>query len=296
MPEEDDNPIIVAYLDEEEEIDPIIVAGLEGDEKKDQEEEHTREEDPPQSPPEEEKGSLPYAYTPRSPPYPPPEDDDWEPESMPELVDIDEDQDTMIVPADQNANKDFFKDSERQSAVKQKYDSEIKQAPWTPHTDSDHPLMKLGDMIPKATPVYEGFWKNSDVDILSRLDAASEELKAKRSKAQKKTPEESSPHGQDKIGEEDPHPNRPESPSLLMSTQDDLRDNLEDTMSNVPMEPVTPQTGPPKVIPPTPYSENDLVVPPPQIPTNFRIKLKSVAKMKTGPPPQKAKMLVDLVT
>ena len=67
-------------------------------------------------------------------------------------------------------------------------------------------------------------------------------------------------------------------------------------MSKVPMEPVTPQTGPPKVIPPTPYSEHDLMVPPPQIPTNFRIKLKSVVKMRTGPPPQKAKMLVDLVT
>ena len=67
-------------------------------------------------------------------------------------------------------------------------------------------------------------------------------------------------------------------------------------MSNVPMEPVTPQTGPPKVIPLTPYSEHDLVVPPPQIPTNFRIKLKSVVKMRTGPPPQKAKVLVDLVT
>ena len=67
-------------------------------------------------------------------------------------------------------------------------------------------------------------------------------------------------------------------------------------MSNVPVEPVTPQTGPPKVIPPTPYSEHDLIAPPPQIPTNFRIKLKSVAKMRTGPPPQKAKMLVDLVT
>ena len=63
-------------------------------------------------------------------------------------------------------------------------------------------------------------------------------------------------------------------------------------MSNVPMEPVTPQTGPPKVIPPMPYSEHDLAVPPPQILTNFRIKL----KMRTGPPPQKAKMLVDLVT
>ena len=168
---------------------------------------------------------------------------------MPELVDIDEDQDTVIVvPADQNADKDFFKDSERQFTVKQKYGSEIKQAPWTPQTDSDNPLMKIGDMIPQATPVYEGFWKNSDVDILSRLKAASEELKAKR-KTQKETPEETSPNGQNEIDEidvEDPHPNRPESPSLQTSTRDDLRDNLEDTMSKVPVEPVTPQTGPPK--------------------------------------------------
>ena len=155
-------------------------------------------------------------------------------------------------------------------------------------------------MIPKATPVYEGFWKNSDLDILSRLDVASEKLKSKRrSGTQKETPEESSPHGQDKIDEidvEDPHPNRPESPSLLMCTRNDLKDNLEDTMSNIPMEPVIPQTGPPKVIPPTPYNEHNIMVLPPQIPTNFRIKLKSVVKMRTGPPPQKAKMLVDLVT
>ena len=71
MPKEDDDPIIVAYSDEEEEVDPIIiVAGLEGDEQKDQEGEHTREEESPQSPLEEEKGSLPYAYTPRLPPTP----------------------------------------------------------------------------------------------------------------------------------------------------------------------------------------------------------------------------------
>ena len=132
---------------------------------------------------------------------------------------------------------------------------------------------------------------------MSRLDAASEELKSKRRSTQKETPEESSPNGQDELGVEDPHPDRPKSPSLLMSTQNDLRDNLEDAMSHIPMEPVTPQTGPPKVIPPMPYSEHDIMVPPPlEILTNFRIKLKSIAKMRTGPPPQKAKMLVDLVT
>ena len=240
---------------------------------------------------------MPYVYTPRSPPYPPPEDEDWDTEGMPELVDIDEDPDTVtVVPADQNADKDFFKDSERQSAVKQKYNSKIKQAPWTPQTDSDNhpdthsdnhsdnPLTKIGDLIPKATLVYKGFWKNSDDDILSRLDVASEELKAKRRNNQKETPEESAPEEQNKIDVEDPHPDRPASPSIQTSTQDDLRDKLEDTMSNIPMEPVTPQTGPPKVIPPTPYSEHDLIAPPPLIPTNFRIKLKLVVKMRTGPP------------
>ena len=60
---------------------------------------------------------------------------------------------------------------------------------------------------------------------------------------------------------------------------------------------MTPQTGPPKVVHPMPYSNHDIMIPPPQgIPTNFSIKLKSVAKMKTGPPSQKSKMLVDLVT
>ena len=152
-------------------------------------------------------------------------------------------------------------------------------------------------MINKATPVYDGFWRDSDSDILSRLDAAPEKLKDKRSSAQKEAPDESSPSEQDGLNAEDPHPSKPESPSLLTSTQNDLRDNLEDAISNIPVEPMTPQTGPPKVIPPMPYSEHDIMVPPPlEIPANFRIKLKSVAKMRTGPPPQKAKMLVDLVT
>ena len=132
---------------------------------------------------------------------------------------------------------------------------------------------------------------------MSRLDAASEKLKEKRHSAQKEAPDESSPNEQDGLNAEDPHPNKPESPSLLTSTQNDLRDNLKDALSSVPVEPMTPQTGPPKVIPPMPYSEHNIMVPPPlEIPANFSIKLKSVVKMRTGPPPQKAKMLVDLVT
>ena len=110
---------------EDKETDPTIVVSSDEDRQKNQEEEHTREEEPPQSPPEEEKGNLPYSYTPRLPPYPPPEDNDWETKSLPGLVTPDEDLDTVInqarkspeVPADQDADKDFFHDSERQLAV-----------------------------------------------------------------------------------------------------------------------------------------------------------------------------------
>ena len=146
--------------------------------------------------------------------------------------------------------------------------------------------MKLGDMVNKATPVYDGFWKDNDSDILSRLDAASERLEEKRGGAQEEAHDESSPNEQDGLDTEDPHPSNPESPSsqLLKSTQNDLRDNLKDAICSIPVEPMTPQTGPPKVIPPMPYSKHDVMVPPPlQILANFSIKLKSVAKMRTGP-------------
>ena len=73
---------------------------------------------------------------------------------------------------------DFFHDSERQLVVQQKFGNEIAQTPWNPLADSDNPVLKL-----KATPVYEGFWKDNDSDILSRLDAVSKRLKEKRGSA-----------------------------------------------------------------------------------------------------------------
>ena len=161
------------------------------------------------------------------------------------------------------------------------------------------PCSKLGDMVNKATPVYEGFWRDNDSDILSRLDAVSKRLKEKRGSAWEEAHDEPSPNEQDRLDTEDPHPSNPESPSgrLMKSTQNDLWDNLKDAISSIRIEPMTPQTGPPKVIPPMPYSKHDVMVPLPlEIPANFSIKLKSVAKMRTGPPPQKTKMLVNLVT
>ena len=80
------------------------------------------------------------------------------------------------------------------------------QAPWNPPADSDNPLTKLGDMVNKATPVYDGFWKDNDSDILSRLDATSEKLKEKRGGAQEEAHDESSPNKEDGLDAEDPHP------------------------------------------------------------------------------------------
>ena len=110
---------------EDEETDPTIVVSSDEDGQKDQEEEHTREEEPPQSPLEEEKGNLPYSYTPKSPPYPPPEDDDWENRKSPQIGHSgqrprhhdDPGRKSPEVPADQDADKDFFHDSERQLVV-----------------------------------------------------------------------------------------------------------------------------------------------------------------------------------
>ena len=260
---------------EDEETDSPIIISSDEDEQKDQEEGHTKEEEPPQSPPEEEKGNSPYMYTPKSPPYPPPGDDDWETESPPELVTPDEDQDTLTnqekesqgVPADLSADKDFFHDSDRQLVVQQKFGREIALAPWNPRADSDDPLSKLGDMVNKATPVYEGFWRDNDMEIISRLDAAARKLKEKRSSTQKGSHDVTSTEEQEKSDTEDSHPSSQEfsSGQLLETTRDDLQDNLEDVITSVPVEPITPQAGPPKVAPPMPYSKHDVMVPHPLV-------------------------------
>ena len=85
-------------------------------------------------------------------------------------------------------------------------------------------------------------------------------LKEKRGGAHEEAHDEPTPNEQDGLDTEDPHPSNPESPSsqLMESTRNDLRDNLKDAISNIPVEPMTPQTGPPKVIPPMPYSKHDM--------------------------------------
>ena len=91
-------------------------------------------------------------------------------------------------------------------------------------------------MIPKATPVYEGFWKNSDLDILSRLHVASEELKAKGKNPEGKPLRSHLPMERTKLMKLMKKIPTLTGQNLYLYRQvleNDLRDNLDDTMSKV---------------------------------------------------------------
>ena len=177
---------------EDKETDPTIVVSSDEDRQKDQEEEHTREEEPPSvSPRRRERKIYHNSYHPKPSHLPTPHLKmmTGKQKISPGLVTPDEDQDTMTtqerkspeVPANQDADKDFFHDSERQLVVQQKFGSEMKPSPLgTLRLTLTTPLTKLGDMINKATPVYEGFWKDKDSDILSRLDAGLRKIKRQK--------------------------------------------------------------------------------------------------------------------
>ena len=61
--------------------------------------------------------------------------------------------------------------------------------------------------------------------------------------------------------------------------------------------PVEPLTGPPKIVHPFPeIGPQTLLPPPPGILANFSVKLNSVTKMHTGPPPKEVQMLTTLTT
>ena len=81
---------------------------------------------------------------------------------------------------------------------------------------------------------------------------------------------------------------------VLECSKETLQDTLKEVIHNTPVEPLT---GPPKIVHPFPkVSPQTLLPPPPGIPANFSVKLKSIAKMHTGPPPKAAQMLTALTT
>ena len=74
-------------------------------------------------------------------------------------------------PADINANQDNFQDKDRWKALAQGLEKELHKAPWQKQLALG-PIDDLKKMTKTVKPIYEGFWYNSDQDILTRLDQA----------------------------------------------------------------------------------------------------------------------------
>ena len=82
-------------------------------------------------------------------------------------------------PADVNANQDSFQDKDRQKTLAQGLEKELHKAPWQKQLATG-PIDDLKKMTKTVKPIYEGFWYNSDQDILARLDQAARKLKERR--------------------------------------------------------------------------------------------------------------------
>ena len=82
-------------------------------------------------------------------------------------------------PADVNANQDNFQDKDRQETLAQALEKEFHKAPWQKQLTLG-PIDDLKKMTKTVKPIYEGFWYNSDQNILARLDQVARKLKEKR--------------------------------------------------------------------------------------------------------------------
>ena len=132
-------------------------------------------------------------------------------------------------------------------------------------------------------------------EILARLDQAAKKLKERRNaqlqdnqeddKAMPATPnlEKSCSLGVEPIGYH-----------VLECSKETLQDTLKEVIHNTAVEPLM---GSPKIVHPFPeIGPQTLLPPPPGIPANFSVKLNSIAKMHTGPPPKEAHILTALTT
>ena len=88
--------------------------------------------------------------------------------------------------------------------------------------------------------------------------------------------------------------NEPIGHHVLQCSKETLQDTLKEVIHSTPVEPLM---GPPKIVHPFPeIGPQTLLPPPPGIPANFSVKLNSITKMHTGPPPKEAHILTALTT
>ena len=150
-------------------------------------------------------------------------------------------------------------------------------------------------MTKTVRPIYEGFWYNSDQSILARLDQAAKKLKERKNALLQDNQED----GKAVSANSNPEKsgslcNEPMGHHVLQCSKETLQDTLKEVIHSTPVEPLT---GPPKIVHPFPEVSPQTLLPPPLgILADFSVRLNSIAKMYTGPPPKAAQMLTTLTT
>ena len=200
----------------------------------------------------------------------------------------------MTVPADANADMDHFKDTDRQDILGQKLNKELNEAPWNQDA-SQQALEQMEKAAKTVKPVYEGFWCKNNNDILNRLNEAAKKLKDRRADMKKDATNQTS-QTEDQVSPSDEcfTCQHPVGHHLLKYDKDTLQQDLKEALHEIPMEPLI---GPHKIVHPFPGTRSQtLLMPLPSVPGNFAVKLNKVAKMKTGPPSTKTKIVTTMAT
>ena len=150
-------------------------------------------------------------------------------------------------------------------------------------------------MTETVKPIYEGFWYDSNQDISARLDQAARKLKEKRAaQLQDNQEDDTAMPVTPNLEKSCSFCNEPIGHDVLQCFKETLQDTLKEVIHSTPVEPLI---GPPKIVHPFPEAgPQTLLPPPPGILANFSVKLNSIAKMHTGPPPKEAQMLTALTT
>ena len=135
----------------------------------------------------------------------------------------------------------------------------------------------------------------ADQGILARLDQAARKLKEKRAaQLQDNQEDDTAMPVTPNLEKSCSLCNEPIGHHVLQCSKETLQDTLKEVIHSTPVEPLI---GPPKIVHPFPeVGPQTLLPPPPGILANFSVKLNSIAKMHTGPPPKEAQMLTTLTT
>ena len=155
----------------------------------------------------------------------------------------------MTVPANINADMDYFKDTDRQNLLRQQLDKELNEVPWNQDA-SQQALEQMEKVVKTVKPVYEGFWHQHDSDILNRLNEAAKRLKDRHAEMKKDAINKTS-QTEDQVSPSDKcfTGHHPVGHHLLECSKNSLQHDLKEIVHEVPVEPLT---GPPKIVHPFP--------------------------------------------